>query len=169
MSNPWAIALVFVALFACIVDAVMTLRDKLYGLAVFYILLAIMFAYALTQIPAPVSVRQEQPTPYPTATPASGWQDFYDALVVTDAQLDFRLAAVETYIWSPTVTPNYPATPVSSPTSTPTATPAICKPCSYDGECGPGLRCYLCADKHGRCVLSGFANSSCRTCIETGR
>lgn len=168
MSNPWVVAATFVAVFACTVIACLCLRVKDRGHALAFFLAALLWAYQLTQIPAPVATPQEaEPTPWSTETPASGWQDFYDALVVTDTQLDYRLAAVETYIWSAPTATSYPTV---IPTATPTATPSLlCKPCSYDGECGAGLRCYLCADKRGRCVLSGFTNSSCRSCIEQGR
>ncbi len=165
MSSSWAIAVAFVAVFTCVVIACLCLRAKDYGHAAAFFLGALLWAYSLTQIPAPVATQQEA-EPTPVATEGSGWQDFYDALQVTDAQLDFRLSAVETYIWSAPTATSYPTViPTATPTATPSA-PDLCSTCVKGDKSLGGMTCQNCYAPAGyRWVRSASPNSDCRTCV----
>lgn len=137
--------------------------------------IGIMLAFSFATTPAPVTTRQEtEPTPtlaapWPTGTPEeSGWHDFYDALVVTDAQHDYRIGVLETAEAAPT---NYPVTPVSSATPMATATPVskLCAPCALASDCDLNQTCYQCGqDKKWRCVWTVLRNGTCTQCINAG-
>lgn len=172
MNSPWSIIVAFCMLTIAghyIAEALYAwfYAHKLspWSFAPLFAVAMLLCAYALTQIPAPVSIRQEEPTPWPTETPASGWQDFYDALVVTDTQLDYRLAAVETCVCSaPTATPYPTVMPTATPTAAPTV-PELCTTCIKGTPSLGGMTCQNCYAAGYRWVHSASPNSDCQSCI----
>lgn len=192
--NDLSLTLALAALVGFGAATVLELRDMLRGRGIQprWLLLAfsaafLLSSYLLTQTPAPVATQQEEPTPtgtptspWPTGTPdESGCSDFYDALCETDRQLQhyideqgLQIAAIQTFVWQPTMTAQPTATPYPTiiPTVMPTATPdPMCKACLVSSDCPSGLRCYKCSDKINRCVRSISPNGDCTNCRNAGR
>jgi hypothetical protein len=159
-------------------------------LAIAAVLAMIACGLFFTQIPAPVTPQQEEPTPY-TCADLKPW---IDVMLTNQEQMLHYLEIIAAPTLSatapilsatPTSTPvipdnsptptNTPVIPDSSPTPTviPTSTPtptanpyvARCGVCLDSLDCAPGYTCIYCGGKR-RCVDRNFPNSDCQKCKE---